>query len=1493
MGPPPPAHIEGVSAGGEPSQDGVDDRPAILEPPDLAGKVLDETSTAVASHLQAPRPLEVATGMMDKADTTAKAAHTIESTLKPVLEKLEVFCNVMDKVAEVHPYAKMAWTILKGVYTVVQNQLHRDQSILGLFAQMKSLYEIVYDLQKQLDDIANPGIKSPKELLQRISIQTLDCCFFVRSYGSLPFAKRMTKGIFSNVDKRITEYCAAFGSLKQEFYDKLHVNTHLVVSRVLQAVEGAGEKATLSDMPYKQGASLGDKSKQCLPGTRTGILDRMSMWANTDTSEDGKPVCANTGASEDGGSVRANTDASEDGGSVWANTDASEDGRSVWANADTGEDGPKSLFVLAGPAGTGKSAIAHSMTAHYRALRRLAASFGFKRGPKSDGLTMLFPTIAQDMADFDEDIRKALCAAVGDDKALRTTHDLERQLENFILKPLSNIVFSGPVLIVIDALDECGDSSDQEELAGLLARRAKDFPPNLRILITSRAEFIIEIFRGRDNVVIQDMGAVDSTLEDIRLYVRSRLIIEPLFNLPKIDEQCCEELAEASQGLFQWASVACAQIARRTPGLAPSDIYEELVGSARGVSRTNLLDKLYKDVLSRLFNIGNETAMDNAGNEAALDRFRSVLGMICYSFEPFSMDSLVAMCQSYCDAALVLPFLGSLLSGVTYNTSHDPVRPIHTSFRDFLLDPRRSDIFFVDSNDAHQRFTVASLRVMNKELVFNICELKSSWDRNDKVADLADRIKKHIPHHLSYSCRFWGHHLLTASSLDSQFVHPFNKFLSEKLLSWLEVMSLTTTMSFAIQIFDDLARLKSNHYFKTLEGISMDAVHDISNFLDMSQPAILDSAPHIYLSALPFVRPNSFVANKYLPKLQHTLRICNPSLADWPMWRILLPDRYSEVSDLVFTPFGTCVVATESGPYILDATSGSVIHEPPDGIDMSGGCGPVAICASEAGVQVVFAPKFGSHIHIWSPHTGYIRTVSPNSHGSILCLSFPDNTKLFAGSSNGDIYRIDLPTGEVTVLYHSNEPFSYVSFSSDGTLVAHGQTSGQAEVFDTTTHAYSADGQHICAYSRNAVHRWHLDTVVPGGHVDTVISTYISDDGRWIATRSWRVGTMMHLWDGATGKAIDPPPRMDGDTDLESIELASSMSPDAIFVASVCKFGTIRLWESSTDAWRTVWQFEEGGKKAAIEFSPDGRRFACGFGNELRVQDVETGEGKMTSMGDTNDDIRRVRFSPDGKNIAVPVWEEEKPYWQVINSDTLEDVLRVTSFPIAFSPDSTHLASREGSDIVVQQMNGTIVQRFTPPTRINALEFLPSTTGVYLATAWEDITVWDMTSTPTPVLRLPCFGYVISMACSRDGKRLVAGYHDGSVRVWDVSINSDNPAQRVVVDSPTPICFSTTPDHALPSSRFLMEHDPIASYQEDEYKTILEQRDTVNVNWGLREQDGWVTSPSRHRLLFWVPPDFRDRLLMPGQQLVLGVEPLELDVSQFVHGSDWAKCYQA
>lgn len=43
----------------------------------------------------------------------------------------------------------------------------------------------------------------------------------------------MAKNTFSNVDQRIQSYCSAFEALRQAFFDKIQVETRIVVTRVL------------------------------------------------------------------------------------------------------------------------------------------------------------------------------------------------------------------------------------------------------------------------------------------------------------------------------------------------------------------------------------------------------------------------------------------------------------------------------------------------------------------------------------------------------------------------------------------------------------------------------------------------------------------------------------------------------------------------------------------------------------------------------------------------------------------------------------------------------------------------------------------------------------------------------------------------------------------------------------------------------------------------------------------------------------------------------------------------------------------------------------------------------------------------------------------------------------------------------------------------------------------------------------------------------------
>jgi hypothetical protein len=52
---------------------------------------------------------------------------------------------------------------------------------------------------------------------------------------------------------------------------------------------------------------------------------------------------------------------------------------------------------------------------------------------------------------------------------------------------------------------------------------------------------------------------------------------------------------------------------------------------------------------------------------------------------------------------------------------------------------------------------------------------------------------------------------------------------------------------------------------------------------------------------------------------------------------------------------------------------------------------------------------------------------------------------------------------------------------------------------------------------------------------------------------------------------------------------------------------------------------------------------------------------------------------------------------------------------------------------------------------------------------------------------------------------------------------------------------------------------------------------------------GWVLNSAGH-LLFWVPPWLRDGLYLPQNTLVIAPGTTKLDLSKFVHGTEWQKC---
>jgi hypothetical protein len=477
----------------------------------------------------------------------------------------------------------------------------------------------------------------------------------------------------------------------------------------------------------------------------------------------------------------------------------------------TGEDEPR-IFWLSGTAGKGKSAIAHTIANWFHGRGGPVACFCFDR-TREKLEDKMFTTIARDLADRDPDMWRALAHAVRDDKNLRHTHDIMMQWTKLILPvTAASKAIDASALIVIDALDESGDERSREQilhvLAGKLDSSISQLPANVRILITSRPlKDIQESLHGNchvHHVSMDDTSHVstESSQHDIRLYISHRL--RDLHSHRGFDETHFERLARKSDGLFEWARLACEYIKTNKLGVEPMDQFENLItvsGTSECNTGTRLLDNMYRLILGEL--------MPEAENKRAISRVRSVMGQILASSEPLSMAALTAIRQQFSGEAAqfnvegVIGRLGSLLTGTT--DSHTPIRPLHASFYDFLTNESQSGKFFIDVSLVKRDLAFASLRVMKKELRFNICSLDNSYLPNSAVSDLEKRVKDSISSQLSYSCRFFGTHV-RSTPFEQELAEELRAFFNEEcLLFWLEALALMHDLSGSIQCLSSIA----------------------------------------------------------------------------------------------------------------------------------------------------------------------------------------------------------------------------------------------------------------------------------------------------------------------------------------------------------------------------------------------------------------------------------------------------------------------------------------------------------------------------------------------------------------------------------------------------------------------------------------------------------------------------------------------------------------
>ena len=165
--------------------------------------------------------------------------------------------------------------------------------------------------------------------------------------------------------------------------------------------------------------------------------------------------------------------------------------------------------------------------------------------------------MAHDLASQNPGVKRSLAATIRERNWLKQTTDIIQQWERLLIKPSAQLPTDRPTLLIIDALDESGDAQSRNHLLSILAHRARELPTNVRIFLTSRTlDDISQALQNSTYIrskVIDDIpkSSVDC---DIRSYISARLNQIPDFF---IDNNRLGLLVDCSEGLFQWAFVAC------------------------------------------------------------------------------------------------------------------------------------------------------------------------------------------------------------------------------------------------------------------------------------------------------------------------------------------------------------------------------------------------------------------------------------------------------------------------------------------------------------------------------------------------------------------------------------------------------------------------------------------------------------------------------------------------------------------------------------------------------------------------------------------------------------------------------------------------------------------------------------------------------------------------------------------------------------------------
>ena len=968
--------------------------------------------------------------------------------------------------------------------------------------------------------------------------------------------------------------------------------------------------------------------------------------------------------------------------------------------------------------------------------------------------------------------------------------------------------------------DECGDSDAQKELTDFIAGKLSGLPPILRLFITSRPEKGVSSLSQSTTPHLCVHGCIDPKLDDSKrdvvlfikhemgwLKEKGEIVVEE--NWPW--DENMERLGDAADGVFIWASTVIKYITAKK-----LDRFEFLV---------NLIENskiLIKD-LSGLYATVMKDSLD-WNDDITKERFSNVFSLILFggtSMTNEDIDDILGL-----KSGKTKELLSCLQSLVMYG-GDGRICVQHTSLYDYLVGCE-GEKWHIDSNKEKIKIACRCLGLMKDQLRFNICDLETSFKFNKDVHDLQERVNKQIHLGLLYACRHWASHLQDVPYSDG-LLFELDHFVYKQLLYWIEVLSLT---GYLYQCFEPvlesvigwvkelvqvpnliLEQNKETHTPSELLSFLEDALHHVFEFI---QP-ISESAPHLYMTFLPFKKSESDVARHYSSNMKEPT--CIEYIGDKPtlgctshfnvgssVYSLSLWDDYV----ISGSPSGACLWDFNGRKFIRSSKGDTSVWYYSDdrNVIIYGGhvldewgafdcksermyglpAADIGHVTSVSGDRrKYYATGFeDGTIQLWDRREKTAIGELLRGHlGKVLALVFGESGDKYLASGSEDqsiiIWNVERREKKYSPLRsHSGSITSLVS--TTGKLVS-GSLDGTVRLWDVSTgemlRAFSPsemdgvysvanyDNRHILSGSEDGIIRlwdiehWEIPPKKFVGHKGTVISLSVDNSIKGIRFASGCSDGTIQIWDVEREREI-----------VRGTVYAMAVSPNGEYLVSGTGHGIVSVWRIETGE-QVKGLLHVVGCVTSVSFSPDGFHFASGsYGGIVRIWNLD---GESVTCSTEWQELQNICFSPDGKHVA-------SGFDNIIQAQEWREVRT-----LCFSPDGKHVASGSGNTIRVwdSKTGELALNPFEGHSEfIKSICYSPDGNKIVSVSDDKTIHIWDA-SNGALLLTLRGHSEITSVTYSHDGSYILSGSKDGTIRVWNA--NGDKPLREPINVQESPI----------------------------------------------------------------------------------------------------------